>query len=298
MSWDPPSGAIDQMQNISLVITDLDNTLYDWVTFFARAFYAMVDVAVELLEVDREILLDELREVHIRHHNSEQPFALLETRTVERKLQGKSRHDRYAFLDPAFHAFNKVRTAELRLYPGVEETLRAIVARGCPVVAHTEASIANAVFRLKKLGVLPHIERIYALEDVGQGHPDPQRESLIQDVAGRIRLLRPDERKPDPRVILDICKDARVSLDRTLYVGDSIPRDIGMARSVGAWAAWARYGTQYDRELWQKLVRITHWTQADVLSAQRAQETYGHVKPDVTLDSFDHLLSEFEFFPN
>lgn len=50
----------------SLLIADLDNTLYDWVTFFARAFSAMVDELETLLTIDRERLLDEFKVVHQR----------------------------------------------------------------------------------------------------------------------------------------------------------------------------------------------------------------------------------------
>jgi hypothetical protein len=67
---------------ISLVITDLDNTVYDWLTAFVPAFYAMVREAAPLIGVDEEELLDELQAVHRKHGDSEHPFALLETRAV------------------------------------------------------------------------------------------------------------------------------------------------------------------------------------------------------------------------
>jgi phosphoglycolate phosphatase-like HAD superfamily hydrolase len=295
----PGLGGVDMNSkpDIRLVITDLDNTLYDWVTFFARAFYAMVDEAVTILPVDRERLLDDLREVHIRYHNSEQPFALLETRTVQDALSGRSRRERYEILNPAFHAFNRVRANELKLYPSVADTLGKIHASGCRIVAHTEASAANAVFRLKKLDVLKYVDRLYAIEEFGEGHPDPSRESVLADVSDRIRLLRADERKPDVRVVFDICKDAGISPDHALYIGDSIARDIGMAKSAGAASAWAKYGTYYDRALWRDLVRITHWTQEDVLRAQKAQNDYGNAVPDVTLERMDELLPHFAFSP-
>ena len=41
---------------MKLVIIDLDNTLYDWVSYFSNAFLAMVDVLEPLLEVDREAI--------------------------------------------------------------------------------------------------------------------------------------------------------------------------------------------------------------------------------------------------
>lgn len=73
---------MNRTPRLKLLVCDLDNTLYDWVAYFVPSFYAMAAKVVELLGCDREKLLDDFREVHQRHHDSEQPFALLETRTV------------------------------------------------------------------------------------------------------------------------------------------------------------------------------------------------------------------------
>ena len=70
---------------IQLLVTDLDNTLYDWVTFFANAFYDMVGSAASILGVPEDRLLDELQEVHRERRDTEYPFALLETRIVSEK---------------------------------------------------------------------------------------------------------------------------------------------------------------------------------------------------------------------
>jgi len=280
---------------IGLVVTDLDNTLYDWVTFFASAFGAMVRVAAEILSVPEETVLDELQAVHRRHGNSEQPFALLEIPTVLKHYGAASRRERARALDPALHAFNSVRNRELSLYPNVKETLEAI-GQGSVIVAHTEASSANAVFRLQKLGIARLIDRLYAIEDTGPGHPEPERLREYAAVAAKVRRLSADERKPDPRILLDICRDYDAPVTATLYVGDSIPRDIGMARASGVWSAWAKYGTTYDPASWRTLVRITHWTADDVARAQKAQEMYGASKPDVVLNQgFDELLEHFSF---
>jgi phosphoglycolate phosphatase len=275
---------------IRLVVTDLDNTLYDWVTFFATAFYEMVDVAVTLLDVDREQLLDELRDVHRKYHNSEYPFALLETKSVRARFQGASRPELAAKMDAAFHAFNAARNRTLVLYPKVEDTLAQLRDRGVPVVAHTEATEANAQFRLGKLGVAKYIERLYALEHLGEAHPTPEQ---IQQVDGvqTIRLIRPDERKPDPRVLRDISRDVGIPLAETLYVGDSIVRDVGMAKDAGALAAWAQYGTQFQPMHWTALVRITHWTDEDIRRADVDRKRLGATKPDYVLDTFADILA-------
>jgi FMN phosphatase YigB (HAD superfamily) len=270
---------------IELVIIDLDNTLYDWVTFFASAFYAMISVAADILKVPENILLDECKVVHQRHHDSEAAFSLLETSTVTQRYGHLSRSDQAKALDAAFHAFNSERDRTLKLYPSVQETLSYLKQR-ITVVAHTEASAVNALFRLTKLGVVDSIDVLYALEHTGQGHPDPLRmeeyRKLLENI-DRVRTLRQDERKPNPQVVLDICKDQGISPERTLYIGDSLSRDIGMAKAAGAWAAWAKYGTSYDATHWDRLVRITHWTPTDVERAQRVQEQYGDSRPDRVL---------------
>src|SRR5712692_8237439 len=101
------------MSKIHLLVCDLDNTLYDWIGYFVPSFYAMVDKAVAITGCDREQLLDEFRIVHQKFHDSEQPFALLETATVK-ELYGDVIPDRARIkLDPAFHAFNSERKRNL-----------------------------------------------------------------------------------------------------------------------------------------------------------------------------------------
>lgn len=283
------------MKSVRLLISDLDNTLYDWVTFFARSFTAMVDTAVDVLEVNRETLLDELQQVHRSYQNSEQPYALLETRTVLDRLAHLSRAERAEFLDSAFHAFNSARKSTLALYPGVQETLERVRADGGIVVGHTEATAHNAQFRLHLLGIAPLFDRLYAVANQGEGHPRPERAVEVTPIP-YVRFLNQDERKPDPRVLLDICRDTSVKPQEALYVGDSIARDIGMAKEAGLKSAWARYGTSYRPEDWATLVRVTHWTDEDVRRAKWAQDQYGKVKPDIVLEqSMSELLKHFEF---
>lgn len=280
---------------IRLLVCDLDNTLYDWVTFFARAFYSMVDAALPILNVQKSRLLDELQSVHRRYGSSEPPFALLETPSVARRFPGCSRDELHDLLNPAFHAFNSARKAHLRAYPGVESCLSELKNARTTVVAHTEATVVNAEYRLRKLDLLRFFSRIYAVENVGPGHPNPHRLER-QQRTHELRVLRLQQRKPDTRVLQIICADAGVDPAQALYVGDSISRDIGMANSAGVCSAWAKYGTMYEEADWNKLVRITHWTDEDVRRATEARERYGDAEPDVVLEKrFDEVLEHFEF---
>jgi phosphoglycolate phosphatase-like HAD superfamily hydrolase len=274
---------------ISLVITDLDNTVYDWLTAFVPAFYAMVHEAAPLIGVDEEELLDDLQAVHRKHGDSEHPFALLETRAVEKKFGQKSQKEVTRVLDPAFHAFNRVRKQNLKLYDGVYETLEQLSRLHVPVVAYTDARVINCLFRLNRLGVKHLISRLYA-----PGHVTKEMDHLAMS-DDFIRVLPPTDRKPNPQTLIDICSQYRVAGSDALYVGDSLVRDVYMAKSAGLYAAWAKFGTLYDKALWPKLVRVTHWTEADVERERILRHESRGTEPDCTLDRFNDLTHYFEF---
>jgi hypothetical protein len=68
-----------------------------------------------------------------------------------------------------------------------------------------------------------------------------------------------------------------------------------MAKGAGLHSAWAKFGTLYDKELWPLLVRVTHWTEADVTREKTLREEARGTEADCVLDSFDDLLRYFEF---
>jgi phosphoglycolate phosphatase-like HAD superfamily hydrolase len=105
-----------------------------------------------------------------------------------------------------------------------------------------------------------------------------------------VGLVPRNERKPNPQLVLDICRREGVRSDNAWYVGDSLIRDVSMAKVAGVHAVWARYGTSYDPELWQSLVRITHWTDDDVKREAELRKVLATVKPDFVIDAFSDLL--------
>ncbi len=283
------------MQHAAGIITDLDNTLYDWVTFFSEASAEMAEAAARELGTTQDSVLRELRAVHQRYGDSEYPFALLEIDSVVARW-GSDRATAKSKLQPVFDAFNQARERSLKLYPGTLRTLDRIRNLGCPIIAHTEANVVNAVFRLRKLGILPYLTRLYALEHVGLGHPDPAKSDPVQRGTDTVRIIPRARRKPDPNVLRWICDQENLAPGELVYVGDSIARDVGMAKAAGCWAAWAKYGTKFSPQAWKQLVGISHWTREDVARAETTQREFGNAVPDAVLDSsLEDLFNYFEF---
>src|SRR5262245_18832494 len=134
---------------MTLLITDLDNTLYDWVTFFATSFQGMVEELSKLLAVDKESLLDEFKVLHQQCGSSEQPFVALDLPSVMERFGNTSRHHRMKQLDRPLHVFNSLRKRTLRLYDSVAETLEILRSAGVVLVGHTESIAENSLFRLQ-----------------------------------------------------------------------------------------------------------------------------------------------------
>lgn len=276
--------------NIKLLITDLDNTLYDWVTYFSASFYTMVEEVGKQLNISPEVLLPEFQKVHRFYEDTEQPFSITEVETILRRFPGKSATEIVRELDDSLHAFNRKRKETLKLYDGVAETLAELKNRNVTLIAHTESTVHNAIFRLEKLEIKHFFKHLYSLEGKHKRHPIEERNKDFSDDSFVIAVPKED-RKPNPRLILDICKIEGVHPSEVAYVGDSITRDISMAKEAGILSIWAKYGKSYSPDSWQKLVKISHWTNEDIERETYLRDRYSSIQPDLIINSFSELLT-------
>jgi FMN phosphatase YigB (HAD superfamily) len=279
-----------------LLVCDLDNTLYDWVSYFVPSFYAMVDVVVRITECDREHLLDDFRRVHQKYGDSEQPFALLETDTIKASYRGVPVNSVLASLDPAFHAFNAARKKNLRLHPDVRETLDSLTRAQIEVVAHTESKLFSVIDRLNRLDLFRFFSRVYCRERSMSSHPTlSEAEWLERFPMGKIVELSHHQAKPNPSILLEICSNEGFTAEQSAYVGDSVARDILMAKRAGVFSIWAAYGARHDPVMYDHLVRISHWTSEEIAKERRLKEEAKHIKPDyIASRSFAEILSALD----
>lgn len=262
-----------------LLITDLDDTLYDWSGFFVPAFYAMAEEIAGITGIAMDQLLHEYREVHQSLGTVEFPYATLRLPSIRACFTGMETAQMKEALRPAFKKFNGIRDSRLRLFPGVAETLEALAARGLTIIGYTESSQENGFYRLQKLGADGFFKRVYACE------------SQFQSAYGsneKVRTVR--TKKPNVDVLLDICRKEGRTPAEVAYVGDSLTKDMYMAKKAGVTALWARYPRE-DTDYYEKLCAITSWTQEDFEREERLRRhmEQADLKPDYILTSFSQL---------
>ena len=295
--------ATSAQRNVTLLICDLDNTLYDWVSYFVPSFYAMVDKVVELLECDQngqEQLLDDLRKVHQKYNDLEHPFSLLEARKIREMFPNLSRKELADKLDPAFYAFNVTRKKTLRLYPNVFETLKRLGQNDITLVAHTESRLHAALDRMNRLNLTQFFTRIYCREAAPTRHPSSERQKTIRRSypSEKIRELSEHQRKPDKTVLNEICGNEGFNIGNVAYIGDSKVRDVLMARNAGVFSIWAEYGSKHDPLDWDKLVRISPWSDEDKEREKRLNGATKAIMPDFIAEhSFAQVLEALGLAP-
>jgi phosphoglycolate phosphatase len=285
------------MPKIGLLITDLDNTLFDWVNLWYECFSAMLDEILRISGIDREILIPEIKAIHQKHGTSEYAFLIEEIPSLIRKYDGA---DLQKIFDPAIHVYRIKRREHLKLYPTVLEALTRLKRAGTLVVGYTESMAYYTSYRVKHLGLDGLLDFLYSPEDHDlPKNMTPERLRMYPADYYELKETKPrvtpkGRLKPDAEILLWIVGEMGALPGHTAYVGDSLMKDIPMAQHAGIADLWAKYGSAHKRPEYRLLQDVTHWTEADVRREQALQVE--HAMPTRTLFArFDEMFNHFEF---
>jgi phosphoglycolate phosphatase-like HAD superfamily hydrolase len=282
---------------VSVVITDLDNTLYDWVEIWHKPFKAMLDRLVQDSAVSRERLILDFKAVFQKRGTCEYAFAIEELPSLNAQHPGENLAELYA---DAIDAYRKARREVMRLYPDVLQSLEMLKDNGCLLVGYTQSMAFYTSYRMRKLGLDRVLDYLYSPPD----HDLPRgiaRAEIRSYPAKEYELRRTIPRttpkgqlKPNPDLLLTIIAGLGATPQETIYVGDSLMKDMAMAREAGVTSVWAKYGTAQDRPEYELLRQVTHWSESDV--EREKVVTEAEVRPDYTLEaSFGEVLEPFQF---
>jgi phosphoglycolate phosphatase len=282
---------------VTVLVTDMDNTLFDWLGMWQAAFGAMLARLTADSGVPRETLEQEFFALHQRHGTTEYAFAIQELPSLRARHPPEELPARYA---AAIEAYRTMRRRTLALYPGVLDTLRTIRAAGALVVAYTESRAYYADYRVRMLGLDGALDYLYSLPDHAlpggttrsqiRRYP-PEHYRLRSTVH---RHTREDAWKPDASVLLEILRDVGADPRRAVYVGDSLVKDVAMAQAASVVDVFARYGDVRSRPGYALLRRVTHWSPAMLARSEALREADVH-PTHVLAHGFAELLALVDF---
>jgi FMN phosphatase YigB (HAD superfamily) len=280
-----------------LLVTDLDNTLWDWFEAWYQSFSAMLSKLVELSGLPQEILEEEIRKIHQARGTSEYSWLLHE---VPALIQAAAPTDPAVAFDEAAHVLNSRRRAATRLYPGVRKALTELKRAGVGIVAYTESIAYWTEWRVRHTRLDGVIDVLYSAPD----HDLPAHRGLDE-----LRTLPPSHYglkttvhrhiprgllKPNAGILRSILTEQGCEPEEAVYIGDSRMKDIAMAQQAGVLDVHAKYGEVQSRPEYDLLRRVSHWSDEDVARERELAQTTDVIVPTVTCHrSFDEVLPLF-----
>lgn len=274
----------------ALLITDMDNTLYDFPTYYEAGLKAMVSRLCEVLDIEEETVIERLRAIYATHQSIEYPFAIEEIP----ELHALGYAARQSIIKQVISEFWTEASKALCLYPTVMETLHELRRQRIPVVAYTDAPIHEAVRRLRKLKIDKYVTGLVA-QQWFRRRPKKSFAIALTDVPGfgapprKFRIvwrIPSSERKPSASVYSRIRSEFDIESHRVAVVGDSITRDLSPAIDNGMRAIWARYGKRSGGAATEQLLmRVVPSRHPEVGHAIRDDSTLA-----VTIDSFHQVI--------
>ena len=272
----------------ALLVTDVDNTIFDWVGTWARGVTAMLDVLERDTGRTREYWLAALRNINIRRHTLECQAALHD---LSQDAAWDSLPDRSAILTRTAAAYRRAWDAHLTAYDGLRDALARLVEHGWAIAAYTESDAVVAATRLTRLGLASVVPRVFGRAPFSI---PPVREWALVDTPPRlpiaISFIPREETKPNPTGLRDIAVRSGTPLSQVVYLGDNLWKDVVMAQRLGVPALWAAYGATRQPQDTALVNRLRHWTPDDVADEQRASTT-ALVAPDQTLHTASELFN-------
>lgn len=284
---------------VDTLILDIDNTLFDWFAVWYASFAPLREAVIAETGKTPEEIDASIRRVHQTRRTSEYTFLLEEIDVLEELRASGDIRERFK---GAVEASRRNRDQSLALYPSVFRSLWDIKQRGTRIVAYTESMAFYSAYRLKRFGLDGVIDVLFSPAD--HDHPtgvslDKLRrlpDDFYELQVTQIRHTPPGELKPNPHVLSDIIREVGASLDRTAYVGDSLFKDVAMARDLGVMDIHAKYGESQRKPEYSLLQNVSHWTEEDV-ERERKITAKGHtVEPSATLkESFAEIYIYCDF---
>jgi FMN phosphatase YigB (HAD superfamily) len=271
-----------------VLISDLDNTLYNWMDFFAPSFRGMVHALSREMKIDEETLYEQFKKVFSKTGSVEYSYSIQEIDACKDLSDAEVQK----LVNLGRGAFRRVRQRNLVPYEGVIETLKWATDNAIKIIGISNAPLFHVMRRLTNL----HIDKYFFGLGAWEGNFMPrnkfatQIEEKVKNNSYRSRVKKSweftnDELKPSSAGYKKVISDLNIDISNVYVIGDSLAKDIEPAMDLGAIGIWAKYGLDFQTKNYETILRISPWTD------KHQEEAYKQFtkEPDFTVNSFLEL---------
>jgi len=284
-------------RDINFVITDLDDTIWDWLEMWYNSFNPYLERIAEETGLDIPKLKLAFKELHQYYGTTEMSFAYKELSIIPENFYPLF-EDSNGTKRSILHEYNSNKKNNIKLYDSVIETLKTLKSKGSLIVAFTESYVFFTKYRIKHLNLDGLIDFVYSPRgtdlplSVGKYYPDDHWEPKLTE----FKILPTGTRKPNAEILEQIISDFKADKSKSFYIGDKLDRDIYMAQQAGITSVHAKYGHVIDNNKYELLREVTHWNNEDVKREIAFKSSKLNIMPpSYEIEKFDELLKLFEF---
>ncbi len=270
-----------------IVVFDIDNTLYDFASPFAKSTRSFVHVTAKELDTPEDRIAEALKVIFARHKTLEYQFLLQDLS----EFVSISDEQMIRLAKLVSIAARRVHRIRRKLYPDIQNVLRTISQSDASCIAFSNAPYYQLALKLQRLKVARYFDGIVCFRGVD---PIPSAVEKYQAVRNNLvsqkrlfKMLSEDEVKPSPKgfeIIRDCFPEAPL-----VMIGDSLETDLRPAKSLGFATLWARYGTTVDEGDLATLLEYTPWKDDKII--QHAQQSF---VPDYVVDRPLEILKHLD----
>lgn len=289
---------------VSLVVSDIDNTIADKFGAWGNALDAAMDKLAKLHGRDRaDLEQDMLAHVPDSMKHISGPYIGKDLRmdvacTPSMKPTSPEMEKEQ---EKIFHEWDKEKS-KAELYEGVLATINKIKSSGAKFVLYTDSRESVCVPRLAKMGITADmIDGLYVLPDLKDGQVvhkpvKGKAEELRSALGDKLVVLPPKTNKPNPKNMQKILDDMGVKDPSTaVMVGDNIRSDGTAAVTLGMNYAWQKGGTVIDEPTMRCYTVFCQDPNYKLTTAEHLGQMNDTNRPTEVLEGFKDLSKHYRF---
>lgn len=224
----------NNFDNIDTVIIDLDDTLAPTRKAYIKYASTLIKSISKASGLSVNEIISGFNELHAEHKIFQLENGINNHRQLKEKFPNEDLQKKFT---KQIKEAEKVHEKEIKPSKDTLEALKTLKKRGVKLILYTAGPSNYTVKKLNQAGLADVFDNIYAVKDMRPQdsenakakYPDFEWEKVTEV------CLYP---KSKPEVLEQIIKDAHTTPSKVAVMGDSLVRDVGIARTVGAKAVF------------------------------------------------------------
>lgn len=275
-------------KEITCIITDLDNTVWNWFKCWHTSFKILKDEILKEFGVNEDLLLEQFETLHKKFGSTEYSFLFENLDILSPYLADSSK------IDTIKHKYYKSLKDNIKVYEGVTDILKKAKKNGTKIIGFTESHDFFTKRRIKHLNLDGYFDIVYAPlqpKNLNLENIKTYDSSFWETETTEFRYLPSSAKKPDAEILRVIIEDNKLDKEKVIYIGDKLHKDISMANDLKIISVHAKYGESHNNDEYELLKKVTHWSANEV-----EHEIKNDIVPNYILDkSYIQLKNHFKF---